>query len=314
MAVARPAPLDWALMILMVAIGAVSFVSIKIGLRSFGPYWLSAARLIIATAFMFALTRGEGAQMPKGRDWAILILLGLVAQTLPVTLNAWASQHVPAFVVGLAMATSPLFIAAMSFVLLRNERPTPIAAAGLLVGFCGCAIIILGRPMSPGGGGLSDSLWPYVALGGSVAAISLSIVVARRASHLTPVTKTLGALVFATLFSTVFAFASEPLPQTVSVESWLALLYMGIMPTGVAGLVTYVMLDRTSTRFVSLSNYLMPVGTMVLGAIVLAEIVTLPQFLGIAVILAGIAMSEWPQKRAAAPPARIDAGTRSPDI
>ena len=303
----RPAPLDWAMMLLMVAIGAVSFVSIKIGLRSFGPYWLAALRLVIATVVMFALTRARGAQMPKGWDWAVLILLGLVAQSLPVTLNAWASQHVPAFVVGLAMATSPLFIALLSLLLLRTERLTALAALGLAVGFAGCTIIILGRPAPVGPVAASDSLWPYLALAGSVGALSLSIVIARRASHLTPVTKTLGALVFATIFSTAFAAVSEPLPGAVSLESWLALLYMGIMPTGVAGLVTYIMLDRTSTRFVSLGNYLMPIGTLALGSVVLAEAVTVPQLAGIAVILIGVALSEWPQKPKAKPTSPVDA-------
>ena len=75
--------------------------------------------------------------------------------------------------------------------------------------------------------------------------------------------------------------------------SLLGVAGLGIFSTGLAALVFFRLVDRAGATFVSLTNYLVPVFAAVAGFLVFGEELKLRVLMGLALILAGIAVSEW---------------------
>ena len=77
----------------------------------------------------------------------------------------------------------------------------------------------------------------------------------------------------------------------VSTESLLSLIWLGLIPTGVASVIYFALLKQAGPHFVSNNNYIIPVIAYLSGALILGEPVFWPDFAALAVILAGIAIS-----------------------
>ena len=75
------------------------------------------------------------------------------------------------------------------------------------------------------------------------------------------------------------------------------MLYLGIFPTALATIALVYVVQSAGPSFMSLVNYQVPVWAVILGLVVLDEELP-PQFLGaLALILAGLAVSQLPAAR-----------------
>ena len=75
--------------------------------------------------------------------------------------------------------------------------------------------------------------------------------------------------------------------------SLLGVAGLGIFSTGLAALIFFRLVDKAGPTFVSLTNYLVPVFAAVAGYLVFGEELKFRVLAGLALILAGIAISEW---------------------
>ena len=93
------------------------------------------------------------------------------------------------------------------------------------------------------------------------------------------------------------ALALGGLPEQPPAAAVAGLLYLGIVPTAVATVLLVFVIKSAGPSFLSLVNYQVPVWAVILGLVVLDE--ELPaQFLGaLALILAGLAVSQLPGGR-----------------
>jgi drug/metabolite transporter (DMT)-like permease len=89
------------------------------------------------------------------------------------------------------------------------------------------------------------------------------------------------------------AMVVEGVPKSLSLKGFLALVYLGILPTGVAQLLLVQVTREAGPGFFSLVNYMVPVWSVILGALLLSEAVPPQLFLAMAMILAGVAISQW---------------------
>jgi drug/metabolite transporter (DMT)-like permease len=294
----RPGGLDWLALMVLVAVWGSSFATIKVALESFGPNWLAAGRLSIA-ALVVAIFVAPRLKPLRPIDYLVLVVFGFFGTTLPFVFIGWASLVVPSAVVGLVMASSPILVMVFSLVLLPEERLTPARLGGLALGFVGVALVIIGRQgaVVTGAADAFADLMPYLALIAGASCYALNTIIARRLVHIPVVSRSLGVLAGAGITAIVFAGLTEPLPQSVSLESLLALAYLALLPTAVGGMLIYWLIERTSPRFVVQTNFLVPVVAVAIGATLLSETLTAQQYIGVAVIVAGLMLAEQVWRR-----------------
>jgi len=89
------------------------------------------------------------------------------------------------------------------------------------------------------------------------------------------------------------ALIVEGVPNALSRDGFFALLYLGVLPTGVAQILLVQVTREAGPGFFGLVNYMVPVWSVILGAVFLAEAVPPRLFLAMAMILAGVAISQW---------------------
>lgn len=299
--------IDWIALLASVLIGGSAFVAIKFGLHGIGPYWLVAGRLAVAGLVMSILLHGRF-RFPTLGEWPLVLMIGTMGWTVGLCAVQWASLYISASAVGMMMAAGPIAVALVSLVMLPEEKLTLWRSIGLAVGFAGVGMIILGRTASPNAGLLADtemghSLWPYVVLLLSMLGFAISTIMTRKATHIPALTKGVGALIGGAITSTLFAAVFEPFPIAPTSTALIAFAYLAVINTGFNGVLIYWLIDRTSARFVAQSNYLMPISTLALGALLLGDMLTPLQYVGIGVVLGGVLLSERRGKARAGPPA-----------
>jgi drug/metabolite transporter (DMT)-like permease len=268
-----------------------AFAGIKFIIGEIGPIWLAAIRLTGAAVLMIVYAQIAGTRLPKGtREWIACAFLGAVATVIPFALIGWASQSVASGVAGLMMAASPFLVLLISIFALPEESVTRARLVGLIVGFAGVALIILGGGAVLNGG--SGVLWPYLALLLAATGYALNTVVGRRTLSIPAATRAYGALLTGAAAGLILALFTEPFPVAAPFSTWAAVGYLVLFPTFLASLLLYALLSRTSASFVSLTNYAVPATAVLLGAILYAEQLAPLQYAGFALVLAGITIAE----------------------
>ena len=78
-----------------------------------------------------------------------------------------------------------------------------------------------------------------------------------------------------------------------SVSSAAAIVWLGAGPTAVATILYFRLISSAGPTFMSLVNYLSPPVAVFLGVTLLGEHPGVHAYLGLSLILAGIALSQW---------------------
>jgi drug/metabolite transporter (DMT)-like permease len=101
------------------------------------------------------------------------------------------------------------------------------------------------------------------------------------------------ALSIAAMIFTPYAFWVEDLPAEVPMRSLLAMLYLGIFPTGLAQLLLVQVIRSAGPVFMSLVNYQVPIWSVFLGLVVLGEDLPPGLFWALVLILTGLALAQF---------------------
>jgi drug/metabolite transporter (DMT)-like permease len=88
----------------------------------------------------------------------------------------------------------------------------------------------------------------------------------------------------------------RPWTLPVSLETSLAIGWLGVVSTAAATIVYFGIIASAGPTFMSLTNYLIPIVAVVLGVTALGEVLSPRAIVALAVILAGIAISQRPRR------------------
>ena len=104
------------------------------------------------------------------------------------------------------------------------------------------------------------------------------------------------------LLATPFGGLTTP---TWRADALVALLALGIIGTGLAYVINYRIITDDGPVLASTVTYLLPVVAVILGALVLNEPITLPLAIGVAIVLAGVALTRRKPATRQSPTTRI---------
>jgi len=122
-----------------------TYYGIVVALRAYPPFLLTAVRMFIAGALMYAVLRWRGAAPPTRAQWPRIAILAIFMTVLSNALVNLAEVSVSSGVVAIGVAAMPLW--AGLFSALRGHHPSRGEWLGLVVGFSGVVWLNLGSEM-----------------------------------------------------------------------------------------------------------------------------------------------------------------------
>jgi drug/metabolite transporter (DMT)-like permease len=216
--------------------------------------------------------------------------MGAVNIAIPFSLITWAELTVDSALAAILNAAVPLFVILIAAVFLRDERITFNRLAGLAVGFIGVVILVGFDPAKLASGNLAGE----IALIGSTLSYACGAVYAKRNIHgLRPMIPAIFQVGFAFAMVTVLAFVFErpiDVVSRITPEALFAVVWLGILGSGLAYLVFFRLLGRWGATRTSMVAYLLPVYGIALGALVLHEHVDLRLLIGTGLVIGGVAL------------------------
>ena len=259
-----------------------AFAGIQAALEAFTPGHLALFRFLSASAFMGITAVIRRMRLPALRDLPLILLLGLFGIAVYHTALNYAQLRVSAGAAGILIATSPVFTALLAAVFLQ-ERLATWGWLGIVISLGGATLVALGE-----GGGFN--LEPYALLV-LISAVSSAVYFVM----MKPLLERYTGLELSTYSiwagTAMLLFFLPGVPHAVASApsgAVLAVVYLGVLPGGVAYITWAVALSRTPASVLASFQYLVPVLAVLIAWIWRRESPTIMALAGGAVSLLGV--------------------------
>lgn len=287
----RGGALAWGLLAALVGMWGSSFLFNKLGVATVPPTTLVAGRLAIGALILVAVVRLRGLRLPPpGAIWLRYAALGAVGNAIPFFLITWGQQVVDSALAGILMAIMPLATMVLAHLLVPGERMTTGRVIGFLTGFLGIIVLMGGRGSA--GAAVPDFIFPLAVLCGALCYAANSVMTRLLVKGQVLVASAATLLVAAAAAVPLALYLDRPWTLGPDRLSLAAILWLGVGPTAIATLCYFRLIALAGPTFMSLVNYLSPGVAVLLGVGLLGERPHYSAYAGLALILAGIAVSQ----------------------
>ena len=270
---------EWALLISVAGIWGSSFLLIAEALESFPPAFVTGARfaLGLTTLSLFPAARRRVAR----RDWPRIVAIGVTWMALPMYLFPVAQQWISSSLAGMINGAVPLFAATVAALLL-GQWPRRTQIIGLSIGFVGVISVSLrgGAEFDNGYLGVGLLLLAVACYG---LGINLAVPMQQRYGALPVLFR---ALAVAVVLTVPIGLSQLPSGATKS-SSWIALLVLGALGTGIAFVAMTTLVGRAGATRGAVATYFVPIIALILGVVFRNETAPVVAIIGIALILVG---------------------------
>ncbi|MCW3462786.1 DMT family transporter [Chitinophaga nivalis] len=275
----------WGIFLLLSLTWGSSFILMKIGLESFTAYQVASLRLVAAglalSPFLFKALR----QTPINKI-PVIILSGILGNGIPAFLFCLAETEIDSSLAGILNALTPLMALLSGLVFFK----VPIKKAqlfGVFVGLLGVVFLFASKGIN------TNAHWYYGLLVVAATAcygINISLV-----HHYLKGFGSLQlgsiAMFFCALFTFPILWYSHFFPQFFTDHApWRAFsagIVLGVMGTGVAAVLFYLLIKKAGSMFASMVTYALPVVAIGWGLLA-KESITWVQILCMGIILLGV--------------------------
>ena len=273
-----------------VLVWGASFIATKIALTEVSPatvVWLRFAMGVAALGVAVTLSHQWATVNP--RTLGTFALLGLIGITFHQWLQSTALVTSRASTSGWIVATTPVFMAILGRVVLR-ERLGASRIAGIALAAMGVILVVTrGHP--------GDLLHGQFGAPGDIMIVisapnwALFSVLSRRVLRSHPAIRMMAyVMAIGWMLSSLLLAAGPGLSEVgrLSIRGWGAITFLGIACSGLAYIAWYNALQRMTASEAGALLYLEPLVAMTVAAAVLGEPVTAASVAGGAVILFGV--------------------------
>jgi drug/metabolite transporter (DMT)-like permease len=309
--IARPNRTDVLVLLVLGIMWGTSYAFIKLGVENgLSTFTLIAVRLLIGTGLLATVVFLAREPLPRSpRVYGHLAVMAVINIVIPFILITWAELTVDSAIAAILNGAVPLIVIVLAALTFHDEPITLNRLVGVLVGYVGVIVLV-----APGlAGALSGGEFTgEVALLGSTVSYAIGAVYSRRnIKGLRPMIPAVFQVGFAFVMVGVLALVFEnPFSTAWNVEAVVAVLWLGLLGSGVAYLLMFRLLSRIGATATSQLAYLLPVVGIITGALMFGEQIDARVLGGTGLILGGVTLvnSKYGERRVwgrrpAAPPA-----------
>jgi drug/metabolite transporter (DMT)-like permease len=284
----------WILFLALGVLWGMPYLLIRIAVAEYDPLMVAGTRTLIGSLLLLPVALHRKALAPAFRQWKWLLAFTLVEITIPWVLLGHAEKHLNSSTAGLLIAAVPL-IAAVIITRLGHEKLEGRRLFGLCLGFAGVALLV----------GLDLDLSDFGAVGATMlTALGYAIgpiIIDRKLKDVPALGVITASLILATLIYVPFAPALWPTHFDVN-AAW-AVVGLGVLCTAAAFMVFFALIAEVGPARATVITYINPAVAIILGALVLAEPLTIGMAIGFPLVILGAILGTGRASRPATAPA-----------
>ena len=275
-----------------VLVWGASFIATKIALEDISPVTVVWLRFAMGVAILGAAVVGRRQfAVPKLKELGYFALLGFIGITFHQWLQSTGLQTALASTTAWIVATTPVFMALLGYLLLK-ERLGWMKVSGILLAGLGVLLVVSQGDLSSLLEGRFGTPGDFLIL---ISAPNWAIfsVLSRRGLQSHPAARMmLYVMGFGWLFSSLLLFAGPGLAEigSLTLNGWIGVSFLGIACSGLAYIFWYDGLQAIPASQVGAFLYLEPLVAVVVAALLLQEAILLASVIGGAIILFGVWM------------------------
>ena len=276
---------DYFLLTILSLIWASAFFNIKIATESFGPITIAFLRVFFGSIPVLILCFYKKITIEAfSKDWYWFMLIGLINLVIPFFLIAYGVKSVQSNLAAILMSTTPLSSTILGHFYTKDEKFNFVKTIGILIGFAGIIYLFSDNILIDENNFLSAIL---ILLGSTCYVIGgvLTLKISKKRNE----NVTGSILIWATLILLPLTFIIELPSQIIpSFNSSVSVIYLGIVPTGIAWLLRFRILKKNGLIFQSQVSYLIPIFGIILGYLFLKELITYKVLISLIAVVIGI--------------------------
>ncbi len=277
--------IDLFLLLLLGAIWGSSFFNIKIATYSYEPFTLALIRVIFASIPLYFLCRFKKIKIEAfSINWKPYALIGLCNIAIPFTLIAIGTSQINSYLAAMLMSTTPMSGSILAHFFTRDEKITLLKSIGIIIGFTGVVFLFFDKLV------INENNYIYALitiLGSTFYSIGgiMTLKLKKKGNENVTTSTTLWSVIFLLPLSLLF---ENPWKLNPSLESTLALFYLGVVATGLAWLIRFRILTVNGLVFQTQVAYLIPIFGVLFGYFLMDEIITERVLISLFIIIVGI--------------------------
>ena len=274
---------------LAILVWGVSFVATKAAVAEISPVALVCARAALGAILLIGVLMAKGEPLLLPRDsLGPLALMGFVGVAFHQLLQAYALTLTSAVNTGWLIGITPIWSALFAAIALRERLPAG-RVAGLLIGFLGAGLVVT-RGRISGALALPSTRGDFLILLSTLNWALYTVLGHPTIRRLGPTRATAGSMLAGALWlAPIFlVFGAWRDFGDLSATGWIAVLFLGLLCSGIGYLFWYGALARVDASRVAAFLYLEPLVTLAAAALLLGETISLATIAGGALLVAGV--------------------------
>ena len=280
-----PKLIDYILLIILSLIWASAFFNIKIATYSFGPVTIAFLRVFFGSIPVLLLCYFKNIKIEAfSKDWHWFAMIGFINLVVPFFLIAYGVKSVQSNLAAILMSTTPLSSTILAHFYTKNEKFNLVKTIGILIGFSGIIFLFSDNILIDQNNFTSALL---ILLGSTCYVVGgvLTLKISKKKNENVTGSILIWAIII--LFPLVVLIEQpwESIPRT---DSLISVIYLGIVPTGIAWLLRFRILTQNGLIFQSQVSYLIPLIGVILGYIFLEELITIKVLISLLAVCIGI--------------------------
>ena len=283
-----------------VTVWGASFVATKIALQYSSPstvLWLRFAMGVLILGFAVGLSKKFS--LPQGKDWGYFALLGFLGITFHQWLQSTGLVTAQATTTGWIIASTPIFMAMLGLLVLR-EYLVWYQIAGIILAAFGVLLVVTKGELAAISTGQFGTPGDFLVL---ISAPNWAVFSALSRSGLKKHSSTLMmfyVMSFGWLFTSILFFFRSGINEISSIpwDGWMAITFLGVCCSGIAYIFWYDALKVLPVAQTGAFLYLEPIITVFVAALVLRENILLASLVGGVIILIGVWLVNRPAQSA----------------
>ncbi len=264
-------------------IWGIPYLLIRIAVRhGVSPAFLAWSRVTLAAIVLLGLAWRAGTLPAVRKKLRVLLAYAVAEVTIPFPAIAFGEQRVSSSLAAILISSVPLVGAVLAVRFDHSERPTPIRAVGLALGFSGVIVLV--------GVDVAGSTRELIGAGAIlIAAVGYAIgpmLIKLRMSGLDPRATIGTSMALASVVLAPFAALSAP-SAVPPVGAIACVVVLGLVCTAAAFVILMVLIREAGTGRAMVITYINPVIAVGLGVALLGEQPGAGAVAGLLLILAG---------------------------
>lgn len=280
---------NYSLLVFLGAIWAASFVAIKLSNEIFNPIEVGFYRTLIGSIFLFFAVKFRGGSVSLfSKNTKLYSLIGFLNASIPFTLLPYGLITLPSNIGVIILSANPFLALVLAHFFTLDEKLSFRKVIGSIIGFSG-VIFAVGVEIF-----VSDlnSLISAIAIYIGASSYVISNLIIRRISHLPSDMVTMNTLFWGSIWLLpLLLIYGNFLNIQFSVIPIFAIIYLGVIPTGLAFSLRQVLIRNAGSTFMMQVGYIIPIFGVFYGWLFLSEKISYSLIISVLLVILGIGIS-----------------------